>query len=127
MNKYLQQQFALQVQAAKESEIYPYFFLAFGSLLGYVRERGFIEGDSDMDIGILSDKIDKAQIDHYIRELRDKGLYILVIMIIAAIIGYIAFSLFGIIGFLICCIIAGILDPILFKYETKLGIHNDER
>jgi hypothetical protein len=75
LNKYLKQQFALQIQCAKNSEIYPHFFLAYGSLLGYVRERGFIEGDSDMDVGILADKVDKEQVDHYIRELRDKGLY----------------------------------------------------
>ncbi len=72
---YLKQQFALQVLCAKNSDLYPHFFLAFGSLLGYVRERGFIATDNDMDVGILADKVDKAQIDHYIRELRDKGLY----------------------------------------------------
>ncbi|MCP3683512.1 MAG: LicD family protein [bacterium] len=75
MNKYLEQQFALQVQAAREAEIYPYFFLAYGSLLGYVREKGMITDDSDMDVGILADKVDKGQIDHFIRALRDKGLY----------------------------------------------------
>lgn len=75
MNKYLKDQFATQVACAKQAEIYPYMFLAYGSLLGYVRERGFIGHDNDMDVGFLYDKMDKGQIDHYINELRNSGCY----------------------------------------------------
>jgi len=65
----LSKQFKLQMEAAKKAEIYEHTFIAFGSLLGYVRERGFIGHDNDMDVGILVDKITTEQIDVYIKEM----------------------------------------------------------
>jgi hypothetical protein len=62
-------QFALQMQCAKNAGIYDNCFLAFGSLLGYVRERGFIGHDNDMDIGILADNLTVKQINKYVAEL----------------------------------------------------------
>ncbi len=62
-------QFALQMQCAKNAGIYDKCFLAFGSLLGYVRERGFIGHDNDMDIGILADNLTVKQINAYVAEL----------------------------------------------------------
>lgn len=65
----LKEQFAFQMQCARNAGIYDYCFLAFGSLLGYVRERGFIGHDSDMDIGFLGDKITVKQMNQYVAEL----------------------------------------------------------
>ena len=62
-------QFALQMQCAKNEGIYDQCFLAFGSLLGYVRERGFIGHDNDMDLGILADNLTVKQINRYVAEL----------------------------------------------------------
>ncbi|MCP4651985.1 MAG: LicD family protein, partial [Candidatus Omnitrophica bacterium] len=62
-------QFALQMQCAKNAGIYDRCFLAFGSLLGYVREGGFIGHDNDMDIGILADNLTVKQINAYVAEL----------------------------------------------------------
>jgi hypothetical protein len=65
----LKEQFALQMQCAKNAGIYDVCFLAFGSLLGYVRERGFIGHDNDMDVAFLGDEITKGQMYNYISEL----------------------------------------------------------
>jgi hypothetical protein len=42
-------------------------FLAFGSLLGYMREGRVIPWDSDMDLGVLRRLITPAQEDEYVR------------------------------------------------------------
>lgn len=69
------EQFRCQIEAAKKAEIYDYLFLAFGSLLGFVREGGIIGHDHDMDLGILADKIDAGNINHYIDEIEKSGLF----------------------------------------------------
>jgi hypothetical protein len=66
----LKEQFAFQMQCAKNAGIYDVCFLAFGSLLGYVRERGFISHDNDMDVAFLGDEITKEQMYNYISELK---------------------------------------------------------
>jgi len=65
----LKAQFALQMQCARNVGIYDQCFLAFGSLLGYVRERGFISHDNDMDVGFLGDNLTVKQMKAYISEL----------------------------------------------------------
>lgn len=65
----LSEQFARQVECAKESGIYDYFFLAFGSLLGHARNGGVIAHDDDMDIGIIADNITAEQEQAYVSML----------------------------------------------------------
>jgi hypothetical protein len=48
-------------------------FLAFGTLLGHVRENGFIRNDGDLDIGIMYDPLDPDRIAH---ALSSKGFLI---------------------------------------------------
>jgi hypothetical protein len=69
------EQFGCQIEAAKKAEIYDHLFLAFGTLLGFVREGSIIGHDSDMDLGIFSDKIDVENINVYINEIESKGLF----------------------------------------------------
>jgi len=71
----LAEQFKAQVKCAKDAGIYDSLFLAFGSLLGYVRCGGPIGHDNDMDVGILSDQITKDQEEKYLNLLNDRGLY----------------------------------------------------
>ncbi len=71
----LKEQFAEQMECAKRAGIYKYTFLAFGSLLGYVRERGFISHDDDMDVAFLGDKVTAEQINNYCAELKKAGLF----------------------------------------------------
>lgn len=56
-----------QVDCAKQAGIYDSMFIAFGSLLGYVRHGGMIPGDDDLDVGFLTERITKEQEDEYIR------------------------------------------------------------
>jgi hypothetical protein len=60
-------QLSRQVECAKSAGIYDAMFLAFGSLLGYVRNGGFISGDDDMDVGFVSEMITSQQEEEYIR------------------------------------------------------------
>lgn len=60
-------QFARQMECARAAGIYHATFLAFGSLLGYVREGGVIPHDHDMDIGIDRSLITAEQEDEYLR------------------------------------------------------------
>lgn len=55
--KSVEKQFARQIECAKEVGIYDAMFLAFGSLLGYVREGTVIAHDHDMDVGFDRDMI----------------------------------------------------------------------
>lgn len=74
MNKALiYDQFAAQVSSAKEAGIYDKFFIAFGTLLGYVRERDIIGHDSDMDIGIMTDGVTAEQLKVYREALKRRG------------------------------------------------------
>lgn len=74
-NNLLRDQFSSQIKAAKDADMFQYMFLAFGSLLGYVRNRGVIEHDNDMDVGFLTHALEKAQYDHYIESLEKYGCF----------------------------------------------------
>jgi len=57
-----------QVDCAKAAGIYDSMFIAFGSLLGFVRHNGsMIPGDDDLDVGFISEMITKEQEDEYVR------------------------------------------------------------
>lgn len=45
-------------------------FLAFGMCLGFVRDGGYIEGDNDLDVGVICNKEEK---DMLINSLKEKG------------------------------------------------------
>lgn len=69
-------------EAAVESGIYPYWFIAFGTLLGRCREylatdgkKNFIDHDDDMDVGIQSWHITANQELAYVLGLKKRGLY----------------------------------------------------
>lgn len=75
-------QLARQVECAKRAGIYEHFFIAFGSLLGYIRNGTIIAHDDDMDVGIMLDKVSVEQQEAYIRligesckEFPDHGLF----------------------------------------------------
>lgn len=72
-NKNLHQQFAAQIRAAKDADLYENFFIAFGSLLGYVRHRGVIPHDSDMDVGIITTGVNPRQLQIYRDSLKKYG------------------------------------------------------
>lgn len=74
-NDLLIDQFRCQIKAAKDADMYGCMFLAFGSLLGYVRNRGVVPHDDDMDVGFISDTLEKAQCDHYIDRLEYYGCF----------------------------------------------------
>lgn len=74
-NKYLREQFAAQIQAAKDAEIYENMFIGYGTLLGYVRNRGIIQHDNDMDVCFLPHNIDVEQYKHFVRRLDELGCY----------------------------------------------------
>jgi len=74
-SEHVKAQFEAQIAAARKVEIYDYMFLAFGSLLGFVRCNGIISHDSDMDLGIFADKLDAESINAYIDEIRKSGLF----------------------------------------------------
>lgn len=61
-------------EAAKEAGIYDHWFIAFGTLLGYVREGGFIAHDDDMDVGLM-EGFTAEQEEAYIEALRKRGLF----------------------------------------------------
>ena len=63
-------QLARQVECAKSAGMYESMFLAFGALLGYVRERGVIDGDHDLDVGFTSETINGEQEADYIKMIR---------------------------------------------------------
>jgi hypothetical protein len=67
----LERQFSRVIQCAKQTGIYDCMFLAFGSLLGYVRERGVIVHDHDMDMGIIRSGITQEQEREYQRLIRE--------------------------------------------------------
>ena len=46
-------------------------FLAFGTLLGYHRERGWLDGDGDVDVGLLDQ--DYRRRDEFIHGMRHRG------------------------------------------------------
>ena len=57
-----------QVDCAKAAGIYDAMFIAFGSLLGYLRHNGsMIPGDDDLDVGFISEMITKEQENEYIK------------------------------------------------------------
>ncbi len=59
-----------QVMAVcQQTEIYPH--LTFGSLLGYRRNNGLINGDDDLDFGLLSS--DKPNIPNFIAAMGNSG------------------------------------------------------
>ena len=60
------EQLARQVECAKMAGIYDQLFLAFGSLLGYVRNGTIIAHDDDMDLGIMADDITFEQQQEYL-------------------------------------------------------------
>lgn len=74
-------------RCALEAGIYHSWFLSFGTLLGAIRpsklpwgegfkyQRGLIDYDDDMDVGILSDRITKDQEQAYIELIRKAGLF----------------------------------------------------
>lgn len=62
-------QLARQVECAKKVGIYDSMFLAFGSLLGYIREGTIISHDDDMDIGIMADNITIEQQHEYVQAM----------------------------------------------------------
>ena len=61
----------MQCEAAKKAGIYEEMFLSFGSLLGYCRDGGFINGDDDMDVSFISENITLEQEREYIKWLSD--------------------------------------------------------
>jgi hypothetical protein len=62
-------QLARQIECAKEVGIYDAMFLAFGALLGYVREGDMIEGDDDLDVGFISEMITADQEKAYVESV----------------------------------------------------------
>lgn len=67
-------QFQVQMDCARDAGVYDAMFLAFGSLLGHCRDNGFIEGDDDMDMGIVSEMISVDQAQAYISNMKSAGL-----------------------------------------------------
>lgn len=65
-----ERQLSRMVQCARQAGIYDSMFLAFGSLLGYVRENGIIIHDHDMDVGIIRSQITQEQEREYHRLIR---------------------------------------------------------
>lgn len=60
--------------AAKAAGIYDHWFIAFGTLLGWLREGDFIAHDDDMDVGLL-EGYSAEQEEQYVEELRNHGLF----------------------------------------------------
>jgi len=68
-------QFARQVQCAKEAGIYHATMLGFGALLGLVREGTLMDHDNDMDLIIDSRQITKEREYRFVKLMEDNGLF----------------------------------------------------
>lgn len=62
-------------ECADRAGIKEHLFVCFGLLLGVVRNRDFIPGDDDIDMGCLSDRITKEQEDEYYKQLKAAGMF----------------------------------------------------
>jgi hypothetical protein len=62
-------------ECAEDAGIREHLFVCFGLLLGIVRERDFIVNDDDVDMGIISERITKAQEDRYVQNLVDAEMF----------------------------------------------------
>lgn len=74
MNQKLQgEQLSKIFECGEKAGIKHAMFLAFGTLLGYVREKDIIAHDTDSDVGIRSDWITAEQETEFYRQLQKTG------------------------------------------------------
>jgi phosphorylcholine metabolism protein LicD len=75
VKRYAIQDIRTVYDCAEAAGIREHLFVCFGLLLGIVREKDFIENDDDIDMGIISERISKAQEDAYYNNLVDAGMF----------------------------------------------------